>query len=238
LRQREETSRKRLAEELDAQVRSARREIDAVIAALKQKTQELADEAARRTVDTGAIGAARSDARAAVEAVVERIVQPEPPGEPVRQGATSSITVGARVLVGLLGLEGIVTGVHDGTAEVDVRGKRMRASVGDLKVVGRSAPGPSAKVSVHVELQPREGVPAELNVIGCSVDEALTRAERFLDESLLSDQRVLRFVHGYGTGQLKRAITGFLQKHPLVASVTPAPPNQGGGGVTLAELKD
>ena len=57
-------------------------------------------------------------------------------------------------------------------------------------------------------------------------------------DSLLGDQRVLRIVHGYGTGQLKRAITGFLQQHPLVAHVSQAPPNQGGGGVTVAELKE
>jgi DNA mismatch repair protein MutS2 len=97
---------------------------------------------------------------------------------------------------------------------------------------------PAANVRVHVELQPRDSTPSELNVIGCTVDEALSRVERFMDESLLNDQRVLRFVHGYGTGQLKRAITGFLQQHPLVASIAPAPPNQGGGGVTVAELKD
>ena len=66
----------------------------------------------------------------------------------------------------------------------------------------------------------------------------LTRAERFLDESLLGDQRVLRLIHGYGTGQLKRALAGFLQQHPLVARFATAPPNQGGGGVTVVELKD
>jgi len=37
---------------------------------------------------------------------------------------------------------------------------------------------------------------------------------------------------------LKRAITQFLQAHPLVATVASAAPNQGGGGVTIAELKD
>jgi DNA mismatch repair protein MutS2 len=89
-----------------------------------------------------------------------------------------------------------------------------------------------------VELQPREGVPGDLNVIGCSVDEAISRAERFLDESLLGDQRTVRFIHGYGTGQLKRALTGFLQQHPLVARFMAAPPEQGGGGVTVVELKD
>ena len=140
------------------------------------------------------------------------------------------------MIVGGLGLEAVVTSIHDGTADLDVRGKRMRASVRDLVVVGGQPA--KARVTVNVELQPRETTPADLNVIGCTVDEALTRAERFLDESLLTDVRVIRFIHGYGTGQLKRALTGFLQQHPLVARFATAPPEQGGGGVTVVELKD
>jgi DNA mismatch repair protein MutS2 len=238
LRQREEVARKRLADELDAQVREARKQIDGVIAKLKQKTQALADEAARRTVSTGASGAARTEAREAVDAVVDRILQPGGQATAAPTAAPAGpVLVGARVSVGMLGLEGIVTNLHDGTADVDVRGKRMRAAVKDLRVLGAPAASPS-RVNVHVDLQPRESTPTELNVIGCSVDEALSRVERFMDESLLNDHRVLRVVHGYGTGQLKRAITGFLQQHPLVANIAPAPPNQGGGGVTVAELKD
>jgi len=132
-----------------------------------------------------------------------------------------------------------VTAVHDGTADLDVRGKRMRASVRDLRVIApaarQTAPPP---VRVNVELQPRETAASDLNVIGCTVDEAIVRAERFLDESLLTDQRVVRVIHGYGTGQLKRALTGFLQQHPLVARFATAPPEQGGGGVTVVELKE
>jgi dsDNA-specific endonuclease/ATPase MutS2 len=37
---------------------------------------------------------------------------------------------------------------------------------------------------------------------------------------------------------LKRALAGFLQQHPLVASFATAPPEKGGGGVTVVELKD
>src|SRR6185295_8359076 len=107
----------------------------------------------------------------------------------------------------------------------------------DLRVVGESAPAAPARVSVQVQLQPRDEM-SDLNVIGCSVDEAIARAERFLDESLLGDQRVVRVIHGYGTGQLKRALAGFLQQHPLVARFATAPPEQGGGGVTVVELKD
>jgi DNA mismatch repair protein MutS2 len=144
-------------------------------------------------------------------------------------------------MVGGLGLEGVVTTIHDGSAEIDVRGKRMRAAVRDLRVIGGGAPKQekaTPQVRVNVDLTPRDGSITDLNVIGCTVDEALARTERFLDESLLTDQRTLRVIHGYGTGQLKRAIGEFLHQHPLVATVTQAPPNQGGGGVTVIELKD
>jgi DNA mismatch repair protein MutS2 len=239
LKQREETFRKKLTEELDAQVRSARREIDAVIDGLKDKANTLAREAAaRHVVSTGAAGAARSDARAAVDAVMQRALEPAgasaPAPEPIGAGPRAS--VGDRVILGALGLEAIVTAVHDNSADLDVRGKRMRASLSDLRVVG--SPPAAAKVSVRVDLQPREATTVDLNVIGCTVDEALAKAERFLDESLLNDQRTIRVIHGYGTGQLKRALAGFLQQHPLVAKVAAAPPDQGGGGVTVVELKD
>jgi DNA mismatch repair protein MutS2 len=238
LKDREEASRKRLAEELDSQVREAKKQIEGVIARLKQKTQAMADQAGRRWVDTGASGAARAEAREGVEAVASRIAVPQPANADAAGASPSApVAIGARVSMRPLGLEGIVTAIRDGVADVDVRGKRMRASLSDLRVVA-SAPVQPSKVSVHVDLQQRESAPTELNVIGCTVDEALSRVERFMDESMLGEQRVLRFVHGYGTGQLKRAITGYLREHPLVASISQAPPNQGGGGVTVAELKD
>jgi DNA mismatch repair protein MutS2 len=238
LKQREETFRKKLTEELDTQVRSARREIDAVIDGLKEKATTIAREAAaRHVVSTGAAGAARSDARAAVDAVMQRALEPAgaPSVAPEPAVVGQRATVGDRVIFGALGLEAVVTAIHENSADLDVRGKRMRASLNDLRVVGSPT---AAKVSVHVDLHPRGTTTMDLNVIGCSVDEALARAERFLDESLLNDQRTIRVIHGYGTGQLKRALAGFLQQHPLVAKVAAAPPDQGGGGVTVVELKD
>jgi DNA mismatch repair protein MutS2 len=190
-------------------------------------------------VPTGETGGARSDARAAVDSVVKRYLEPGDAAPSEVAAAAASVPpphVGDRVVYGGLGLEGIVTAVHDSGAEIDVRGKRMRVLVRELRVIGGVAP--AAKVSVNVALQPREGAPADLNVIGCTVDEALARAERFLDESLLNDQRVIRVIHGYGTGQLKRALAGFFQQHPLVARFAQAPPEQGGGGVTVVELKE
>jgi DNA mismatch repair protein MutS2 len=238
LRQREDTFRRRLNEELETRVREARRQIDEVIAELKTRTTAIAHEASRQVVTTGDTGAARVEARTAVDEIVKRFLEPVGQAEPPAANGQAP-AVGDRVVVGGLGLEAVVTGVRDGTADLDVRGKRMRASVRDLRVVTAGGGVPAeGRVSVHVELQPREMSPSDLNVIGCTVDEAISRAERFLDESLLADQRVVRLIHGYGTGQLKRALAGFLEQHPLVTRFATAPPEQGGGGVTVVELKD
>ena len=111
MRQREETFRRRLNEELDTQVRQARREIDDVIADLKAKTTAIAQEARRgRPSATGDTGAVRGDARAAVDQVVTRLLQPTaPPPEPPPSNGRES-KVGDRVIVGGFGLEGVVTG--------------------------------------------------------------------------------------------------------------------------------
>jgi DNA mismatch repair protein MutS2 len=87
-------------------------------------------------------------------------------------------------------------------------------------------------------VHPRDQAPTDLNVIGCSVDEALARADKFLDEALLAEQRTVRLIHGHGTGQLRRALADFLADHPLVQRFGPAAAEHGGSGVTLVELKD
>jgi DNA mismatch repair protein MutS2 len=249
LRDRENTLRRRLDAKVDEQLREARREIDAVIEALKVRAAELSQQAAVRLragdtlraagVSTGETGAMRANARAALDAVVGKVKAgggtPMPAAQ-LPEEPQAPIEPGARVAVGTLGLEGVVIELHGKHAEVDVRGKRLRAALRDLRVIG-GAP-PPATVRVNVDLQPREGIVSELNVIGCTVDEALARVEKFLDESTVSDLRELRIVHGHGTGQLRRAIADLLKTHPLVARLSPAPQNQGGGGATIVELKD
>jgi DNA mismatch repair protein MutS2 len=232
VREREETFRRRLDTKIDDQLREARREIDRVIDELRTR--------APRLVNTGETGAARSEARASTEQILGRIgAKTEGPAKAapyVTEEPAGPIEAGSRVVVGGLGLEGTVVELRGNDAELDVRGKRMRAKVRDLRALGGTPA--SARVNVNVDLQPREGSLSELNVIGQTVDEAIARLEKFLDESTLTDQRTIRIVHGHGTGQLRRAIAAFLKNHPLVAHYELAPQKEGGGGATIVELKD
>jgi DNA mismatch repair protein MutS2 len=255
LREREQAFKRRLDAKLGDELRAARKEIDAVVDGLRARASALAEKGARRAaiiVNTGEAGAAKSEALAAIGAVVKRVQRgagtgARAPGEPVVSEPDTHVDTparsnlpplgpGVRVAVGGLGVEGVIIEVQNKHAEVDVRGKRLRARLGDLRVVGGVAPTPAPRV--NIDLQPREGSLSELNVIGCKVDEALDRVHRFLDESMMTDVRELRVIHGHGTGQLRRAIADMLRQHPLVARVGTAPPEQGGGGATIVELKD
>ena len=149
LTEREEAFKKRLNEKIDERLRQARRDIDGVIDQLKEKSDALIEKASLRAagavVNTGESGAARAEARAAIERIAERLRSPAPAAaerrttsrrrRPERAGA-APLEVGARVAVGGLGLEGIVIAISGSQVEVDVRGKRMRAKAKDLRVLG------------------------------------------------------------------------------------------------------
>jgi DNA mismatch repair protein MutS2 len=79
---------------------------------------------------------------------------------------------------------------------------------------------------------------SEINVIGCTVDQALDRVSKFLDDTLVTDVHEVRIIHGHGTGQLRKGIAAYLKDHPLVAKFHSAPQDQGGGGATIVELKE
>jgi DNA mismatch repair protein MutS2 len=242
--------RRRLDQKIEERLREARREIDAVVGRLKARTETMAthaERAAARLIPTGETGGARAEARASIDAIEERLRKGASglPAAAADQAPTATApgpapSVGDRVLVGALQLEGVVLSLSGRDAEIDVRGKRLRARADELRVLApaSAAAAHPGRVKVNVDLQPREGSLVELNLIGCNVDEALTRAEKFLDDALVSEQRSLRVIHGFGTGQLRRAIGEFLRTHPFVATFGPAPSNQGGGGVTIVELKE
>jgi DNA mismatch repair protein MutS2 len=244
LRERENAFKRKLNDRVEERVRAATREIDGVVQALKRQASALATrDAGAPRLSTGDQGTLRSHARAAVEAAAARAIggRSETGDAPVVLPVESRpARVGDTVMLPPFGLQGVVRSIADGQAEIDVHGKRLRAALRDLRVVGASAKAErsASSVRVTVDLAPREGMLSDLNVVGCTVDEALERAERFLDETLVTEQRTVRVIHGHGTGRLQKAISGFLKTHPLVDRFHTAPMEQGGGGVTVVELKD
>jgi DNA mismatch repair protein MutS2 len=258
VKEREQRAQRKADDALQQRLRDAKREIDRVVEDARAKAGALADAAATPRLvtraggiprsggrvsgglSTGETGHLRADARAALDAVAGRVrsgdvddaaalLPPEAGPEPIATGVRVRVPPG---------LEGVVTSVQGRHAEISVNGKRLKAPIADLIVLGRAGAPAPATVRVNVTMTSAESTASDLNVIGCTVPEALERTDKFLDQAVLGELREVRVIHGHGTGQLRRAITAFLAEHPQVLRAAGAPPNQGGGGVTVVELKD
>ncbi len=245
LEEREQAGRKRFEQSLGERLRTARDEVDGIVGGLRERIASLEREAAgridnrERALSTGDSGALRAEAQTALDSVVRRLEVPAPAPAPSPAAPPLDVEVGAWVTVATLGVDGAVQSIHGQDADVEVNGKRLRVPLTALRAASgrRTAPRrPRSQVAIHVE-EP-VGALEELNVIGCRVDEALSRVEKHLDHALMSETRTVRFVHGHGTGQLRRSITRLLDTHPGVRRVSAAAPEDGGGAVTIAELKD
>lgn len=167
------------------------------------------------------------------------------------------LVVGDKVKLLSFGSVGIVDQIKDGYAEVRVKALRFREKLENLELVeqqqsaktqkGKAQTGEpqtgkleklrrSAATEVHLAAAEQKGH-SELNVIGQTTDEAVDAVDKFLDEASLASLSQVRIVHGHGTGALRRAIAGLLRDHPHVARFVAAPPDQGGTGATLVELR-
>ena len=183
-----------------------------------------------------------------------KVVTPAPAPEPVQSApeekyvtvTSRPIAVGDKVKLLSFGSVGIVDQIKDGHAEVRVKSLRFRERLENLELVEAVAQPKETKLeklrqSANVDFRTTSGAeqnaPSELNVIGQTTDEAVDAVDKFLDEASLAHLSQVRIVHGHGTGALRRAIGGLLDGHPHVDRFRPAPPDQGGTGATLVELR-
>jgi DNA mismatch repair protein MutS2 len=210
----------------------AKREAKEILTLLRQKLRDLSRIAAPEHVDAKKISAE-------VEAFGKRL-DPDASTEPrVNSEFVRAIRVGDTVRIAILNKTGTVISLHRGILELEVDGKKIRLSTAEV-MPAESEPLHHHAVSTPgwgAELHEDEGAVDRLNIIGLRVDEGLAEVDRFIDRSGFNHLSVVTIIHGLGTGALKAAVTGFLKKHPLIASIRSGEPAEGGAGVTVAELK-
>jgi len=149
--------------------------------------------------------------------------------------SAAELKVGRLVHVRSLDADGrIVQLAQGGRVTIDLEGIRVLTERFDLAPTRQEH-----RVKSHspLPLQPFVGrVSLQLNVRGMTVTEALREVESYLDRLLLADVRQASILHGKGTGALRDAVRSYLSSCSFVGSCGPAPPREGGEGVTLFEL--
>lgn len=102
---------------------------------------------------------------------------------------------------------------------------------------GRPASLAAERRGISLHAAPGAAAAEEINVIGCTVEEATARVDKFLDQAALAGKPSVRIIHGYGTGALRRGLADFLSAHPLVERVHAEAEERGGNAITVAELQ-
>jgi DNA mismatch repair protein MutS2 len=187
-------------------------------------------------------GEAREELNAAVVQTISESQQDL--GAPVagKEGATAAqLQPGARVHVRGFSKPVVLRRIDGNSAEIEAGPLRMKVGLDEITgVEGPSVAGGvrSTKGSVTVRAQASdEGTGSEINLIGCTVEEATERVDKFLDEAALANRSRVRIIHGHGTGALRKGLAQFLSKHPLVDSQSFETEERGGKAVTVVELR-
>ena len=137
------------------------------------------------------------------------------------------------------------------TVRVQVGAAEMSVHVERLVGIGKGE-GISEMVTQSTQPVPRSSKPgrpnegaqagamasgfAGIDLRGHTAEEALEKLTMQLDQALLRNAKIVRIVHGHGTGKLKAAIRQYLERSAYVTAFRPGAQEEGGDGVTMAEL--
>lgn len=215
-------------QEAEEAVAKARSEAEAIIADLrKQAMEEGASIKEHKLIEAK---------RRLEEAVPKR---PKRAASPA--GKKAAVSPGDEVRVLSLGQKGHVIDKDEDSAVVQLGIIKMKVALTDLEVIGDAAQGkgtnPVQRSVTTVKRSKDSSARMELDLRGSNVEEGIIEVDRFIDEALLNNLSQVYIIHGKGTGALRAGIQEFLRRHKHVRSIRPGAYNEGGAGVTVAELK-
>ena len=218
-----------------AKLAELEKELGAVLARMEAEgraaVEKIAEKQARKEAERAvshAREAAREEFNAAVVETLGSHARPAAPAAPLE------VKEGITVRLRSLGRTGTVRRrISDDLWEVEVGLMRVRAARADLEA---AAAPPAAKPQVRVTVT-EATAPLEINVIGCTAEEALERVDKYLDTAVMALLPRVRIVHGHGKNILKNALAKMLGSHPQVERFFPAEAREGGSGATIVELR-
>jgi DNA mismatch repair protein MutS2 len=237
-------TRTRLDAELTAAKGRERRllseEAQSVMDRLRDAREDLRDVRARirsRKIEAPALREAERTVEAiaeklAIGGVLEPLVVPAAT-EPREMVSARDLRKGARVWVQRLRAEAdVVEVLADGAVRVAAGPLKLTVASTELRAVIREPPSAKAgertparggaRAPEPSAARPPGPTPIQVkgntcDLRGLRVDDGLSMATSFLDRALNDGQDVVFLLHGHGTGALREAIRGELQRTPYVA---------------------
>jgi len=149
---------------------------------------------------------------------------------------STAIQEGDYVSVGTLGdRTARVIQLRDGDAVVAFGSVKMTVPKASLS----HARAPEGGERIHIAIRgdvPEVEARSEIDLRGLRAAEIEDVVMQAVDSAVRADLKSLRIIHGKGTGALRERVAEMLRKESRVASFRLGAWNEGGAGVTVADL--
>lgn len=157
----------------------------------------------------------------------------------------AEIKPGAIVIVKSLGASGTIKSVNIKKREAEIQIGMVKTNIA-FSELGKPTPSreKNAPLPTKRAIQSKKEFVSsgfserEIKVLGMTVSEAIEAIEPYiLSMSNTDDAKILRIVHGKGTGALGKGIQAYLKSNPLIAEYRYGRYGEGDNGVTIATVK-
>ena len=233
----------KLDEQRDRIIREANEKANAIL----REAKEVADETIRNFHKFGKENISAAEMEKERERLRKKIKDTSSASalgsqKPKKAHKPSDFKLGESVKVLSMNLTGTVSSLPDSRGNVTVQMGILRSQVNisDLEIIEEASPGTAKKFSRtsrgKIAMGKSLSVSPEINLLGKTVDEAVSELDKYLDDALLSHLNTVRIVHGKGTGALRKGIHEYLRRQKHVKSYHLAEFGEGDAGVTIAEL--
>lgn len=158
----------------------------------------------------------------------------------------SEFKVGTHVRVLSMNLIGTVTALPSPKGEITVQMGSLstKTKINNLEIlVGYKDPEEAKKApkgaggSGKIKMSKAASISHEINLLGLTVDEAVAKLDKYLDDAYISRIPQVRIVHGKGTGALRNGVTAYLRGVPYIKSFRLGEIGEGDTGVTIVDFK-
>ena len=158
----------------------------------------------------------------------------------------SEFKVGTHVRVLSMNLIGTVTAPPSPKGEITVQMGSLstKTKINNLEIlVGYKDPEEAKKTpkgaggSGKIKMSKAASISHEINLLGLTVDEAVAKLDKYLDDAYISRIPQVRIVHGKGTGALRNGVTAYLRGVPYIKSFRLGEIGEGDTGVTIVDFK-
>lgn len=244
LKERLESKQEKIDQSRDRIIREANEEAREIL----QNAKELADETIRTFQKAGAASSIK-DLEKSRRKVHDKISEKNEKLALKSERTThkilkpNQIRLGDSVKIVSMGLKGSVSSLPDKNGRLFVQCGiiRSQVSLSDLVLLEEETVKTEKmqrSSSGKLKMSKSYSVSTEINLLGRTVDEALSELDKYLDDAYLAHLPSVRIVHGKGTGALRKAVHGYLRKNRVIKSFRLGEFGEGDAGVTIAEFKD